>query len=119
MNVRTRNLVIIFGVLAFMSFLGYLTNLNEPAVTPTNQPQVKSIPRMMPEVASFLAEHGDLGSAREVEEMPDWARGPRQVVIFDKGYRLLFYIESGKVVSVWDRTEGHEAKIIWGKTSEY
>ena len=52
---------------------------------------------LLPEIKSFLADHPEFGKAIKTQEIPDWAEGARQRVLFDSGPNLLFYIKNGRV----------------------
>jgi hypothetical protein len=69
---------------------------------------------LLPEISDFLSTHSEFGEPRDVQEIPDWAKGPRQRVTFDNGRNLLFYIEGDSVVSVYEDGSNGRQK-VWGQ----
>lgn len=78
---------------------------------PTSAPAAGSLP----EVQTFLASHQEFGHPVSVDAVPDWASGHRERVSFDNGRSLLFYTESGQVVTVYEDMPGAERTRVWPK----
>ena len=63
-------------------------------------------------MVAWLASHSGLGSVRLVEDVPNWLRGARQRVSTTKGQSLLFYMEGGDVVTVYEDVNG-DRREVW------
>jgi hypothetical protein len=85
---------------------------NPPKPSPTNTPS-----NILPEIAKFVGEHSEFGTALEVETLSDWAQGKRQRVTFDQNGKrrsMLFYTKDQEVETVYeDGPDGR--KKIWGE----
>ena len=91
-------------VLVMLTILGGVTSCGSSSKGPSG---------LLPAIKSFLADHPEFGKAIKIQDVPDWAEGPRQRVQFDSGLDLLFYIKNGKVITVFDDSSGVRTK-IWG-----
>ena len=65
-------------------------------------------------IQTFLADHQEFGSPRSTQSVPDWEKGKRQRIQFTSGRNLLFYLQNGKVITVYEDTETEGRKKIWG-----
>lgn len=74
-------------------------------------------PSLLPEVRTWLEEHGEFGSPVSSEAVPDWARGKRQAVTMSDGSRLLLYLGDEGVMTAYDMTPGHDRVKVWGEQS--
>lgn len=72
---------------------------------------------ILPGIKTFLLENPQLGTPKNTENFADWAQGERQIVQFKDGRNMLFYLSSGKVVSVHENTETEGRKKIWGSAT--
>jgi len=68
---------------------------------------------LKPEIAAFLKIHSELGEARSVDPMPNWAEGTRQQVRTTAG-AYLFYLKEDEVVTVY-QNDGGERRELWRK----
>lgn len=69
----------------------------------------------LPGVSLFLAMHPEFGTPASTQEVPNWAKGARQRVNFNGGRSLLFYLQSGKVVTVYEDTDDRGRQKVWGE----
>lgn len=87
----------------------------------SNPPQTKS--DVLPGIQEFLAKHKEFGSPIRTQSVPDWAKGKRQRIQFTSGRNLLFYLQNGQVVTVYEDTRTDGRKKIWDSyssgTAEY
>lgn len=70
---------------------------------------------LLPEISQFLSEHQEYGIASKAESVSDWEKGKSQLVIFDSGKKLLFYLKDNKVSAVFEHGEFGRIK-IYGKS---
>lgn len=66
---------------------------------------------VLPGIRSFLEYRPEYGSPISVQYIPDSVVGKRQRVQFSTGRNLLFYLEKGQVIVVYERSPLHPP--IW------
>ncbi len=77
-----------------------------------NSQQSKS--NVLPGIETYLVEHREFGSPSSTQSLSDWEKGKRQRIQFTSGRNLLFYLQNGKVITVYEDTETEGRKKIWG-----
>ena len=92
------------------------STVNAPSLATGGGEVVMERSDILPCIKDFLVEHKKFGDPSSVQSVPDWARGQRQRIKFTTGRDLLFYIENGSVVTVYEEKAG-ERKKIWGNWS--
>ena len=70
-------------------------------------------PDLLPEIRAFLRSHSEFGSPIATQPIPDWAHGKRQRVQFTTGRNLLFYLQDGRVLTVYEDFPGDGRVAIW------
>ncbi|MBC8101608.1 MAG: hypothetical protein H7Z41_03365 [Cytophagales bacterium] len=70
----------------------------------------------LPEITTFLNQHQEFGSIVSVQREPDWSHGKRQRVNLSSGRKLLFYIRSGSVVTVYEQKDASGRTLLWGES---
>jgi hypothetical protein len=75
----------------------------------------KPVDGLLPEISRFLSEHQEFGIAIKAEPISDWEKGKSQLVSFDSGKKLLFYLKDDKVSAVYEHGEFGRVK-VWGKS---
>jgi hypothetical protein len=77
-------------------------------------PPPATLTDLLPEIKSFLNTHKELGTPVKSQPPADWAKGKKQRIIFDDKRDLMFYTQSGAVVTIYE--EARDAtKVIWGE----
>ena len=116
--------LIVLAGFAVLSIIGRMSDggkaAQESKAPPSIERQViqdasppESVPGILPEVREFLAAHSEMGTASRAVGVPDWAQGKRQRVYFLDGGSLLFYLKSGRVVSVYRDTPSDGRISVW------
>ena len=73
-----------------------------------------ALTELLPEIKSFLNTHKELGTPAKSQPPTDWAKGKKQRIILDDKRDLMFYTQSGAVVSIYEDAR-NGTKVIWGE----
>ncbi len=94
----------IAGCLMLLSFLGACTGSVPDEVDQT--------------VTVFFSDHPEFGQAEAIEELSDWADGPRRRVFTIDGSAVSYevYLRGAEVVTVWAERDNGERALEWGST---
>lgn len=94
----------IAGCLMLLSFLGACTVSVPDEVDQT--------------VTVFFSDHPEFGQAEAIEELSDWADGPRRRVFTIDGSAVSYevYLRGAEVVAVWAERNNGERTLEWGST---
>ena len=72
---------------------------------------------VLPVISLFLHGHPEFGIPASTQDVPNWVKGQRQRVTFEGGRSLLFYLDRGKVVTVYEDVPGKGRQKVWGEYS--
>lgn len=87
-------------ILLVLSAMVLIVSCSSGKSSPSTKPVVQQeITVTKVGVTEFLIKHPELGEKTKVENMPDWANGPRQKITTTKGM-FLFYMAGNEVVTV-------------------